>query len=73
MKGTLVGLLLTAAMWIVLVGLYAGIEWVRGHQPFAMFQWHIGGKFVASTVLLVLGLGAVIGYTSDRIRRGQRG
>jgi len=71
-RGTLIGLGITAAIWAALVGAYAAIELVRGNMPFAMLQWHVGGKFVFIVVLCVLGLGALIGYTSDRIRRQQQ-
>lgn len=72
MKGTLIGLGITAAIWAALVGAYAAIELVRGNTPFAMLQWEVGGKFVTAVVLLVLALGALIGYTSDRLRRQQQ-
>ncbi|HYF91298.1 MAG TPA: hypothetical protein VD969_03525 [Symbiobacteriaceae bacterium] len=71
MRGTLIGLGLTALIWAALVGAYAAIELVRGHRPFAMLQWDVGGKFILIVVLLVLGLGALIGFTSDRMRRRQ--
>lgn len=69
MKGTFVGLGITSLIWAALVGAYAGIELVRGHRPFEMLHWEVGGKFVTIVVLLVLFLGGLIGYTSDRIRR----
>lgn len=69
MKGTLIGLGVTALIWAALVGAYAGIELVRGNMPFEMLQWEVGGKFVTIVVLLVLFLGGLIGYTSDRMRR----
>jgi Na+(H+)/acetate symporter ActP len=69
MKGTLLGLGVTSLIWAALVGAYAAIELVRGHRPFEMLQWEVGGKFVTIVILLVLFLGGMIGYTSDRIRR----
>lgn len=69
MKGTLVGLGVTALIWAGLIGAYAGIELVRGNVPFAMLHWDVGGKFVTIVVLCVLGLGAAIGFASDRIRQ----
>lgn len=69
MRGTLIGLGITASIWAALVGTYAAIELVRGHKPFEMLQWELGGKFVLITVLSVLALGALIGWTSDRMRR----
>lgn len=69
MRGTLVGLLLTALLWGALVGMYALIELIRGNVPFAMLQWDMGGKYLTVTILLVLALGAGIGFASDRMRR----
>lgn len=71
MKGTLIGLGITALIWAALVGAYAAIELVRGHVPFAMLQWELGGKFLTITVLFVLALGGAVGFASDRIRRQQ--
>jgi hypothetical protein len=68
-KGTLLGLGVTSLIWAALVGAYSAIELVRGHRPFEMLQWEVGGKFVTIVILLVLFLGGLIGYTSDRIRR----
>ena len=69
MKRTMLGLGVTAGIWAALVGAYALIELVRGHVPFAMLQWEVGGKFVTIVVFMVLFLGGLIGYTSDRMRR----
>lgn len=68
MKRTVRGFLITAALWLALVCMYSIIELVRGHVPFAMLQWDVGGKFILFTVLLVLGLGTGVGYASDRIQ-----
>ncbi|HWI66350.1 MAG TPA: hypothetical protein VNT75_31355 [Symbiobacteriaceae bacterium] len=68
MRGTLIGLGVTASIWAALVGTYAAIELVRGHKPFEMLHWELGGKFVLITVLAVLAMGALIGFTSDRMR-----
>ena len=69
MKRTMLGLGVTAGIWAALVGAYALIELVRGHVPFAMLQWEVGGKFITIVVLLVLALGGGIGFASDRIQR----
>jgi hypothetical protein len=69
MKRMLQGLAVTALIWAALIGAYAGIELVRGHQPFAMVQWELGGKYLTIVILFVLGLGAAIGYASDQIQR----
>lgn len=68
-KRTLLGLGITALMWVPLVGAYAVIEWIRGNVPFAMMEWDVGGKYVTITILFVLALGAAIGFASDRIQR----
>lgn len=68
MRGTVWGFLITLSLWGALVAAYAIIELVRGHVPFAMLQWDLGGKFLTITILLVLALGAGIGFASDRIR-----
>lgn len=69
MKRTLLGVLITGAIWAGLIGAYAGIEAVRGHVPFEMFQWELGGKFLVLSILSVLALGGSIGLASDRIQR----
>lgn len=69
MKRTLMGLGITALIWVPLIGAYAVIEWLRGNVPFAGMEWDVGGMFVTFTILLVLALGAAIGYASDRIQR----
>lgn len=69
MRGTLVGVLLTAFVWGALVGMYALIEFVRGNVPFAMLHWDMGGKYLTITILFVLALGGAIGFASDRMRR----
>jgi hypothetical protein len=69
MRGTLVGLGITGAIWAALIGAYSLIELVRGNVPFAMLHWEMGGKFVTIVILCVLGLGAAIGYSSDQVRR----
>lgn len=69
MKRTMLGLGVTAAIWAALIGAYAGIELVRGHVPFAMLQWEVGGKFITIVILMVLALGGGIGFASDRIQR----
>lgn len=71
MKGTVMGFLLTAGMWAVLVVMYAMIEFARGHVPFQMLHWNLGGKFIFAVVAVVLGLGTLMGYASDRIRQRQ--
>jgi apolipoprotein N-acyltransferase len=68
-KRTLLGLGITALIWVPLIGAYAVIEWLRGNVPFAGMEWDVGGMFVTFTILLVLALGAAIGYASDRIQR----
>lgn len=68
MSGAAKGFLITAGIWVLLLLAFMGIEALRGHVPFAMFTWNPGGKYVTSTILLVLGLGTALGYTSDRIR-----
>jgi apolipoprotein N-acyltransferase len=68
-KRTLMGLGITALIWVPLIGAYAVIEWLRGNVPFAGMEWDVGGMFVTFTILLVLALGAAIGYASDRIQR----
>lgn len=68
MRGAVKGFLITAGIWVLLLGAYSGIEMVRGHQPFAMFAWEPGGKYVTITIALVLALGMGIGQASDRIR-----
>lgn len=69
MKRTLLGLGITALVWVPLVGAYALIEWIRGNVPFAAMQWDVGGKFITFTIALVLALGAGVGYASDRIQK----
>lgn len=69
MKRTLWGVLITAAIWALLIGAYAGIEVVRGHVPFAMFRWEQGGWFLSLSILAVLAMGGAIGLASDRIQK----
>lgn len=69
MRRTLLGLGITAAIWAALVTAYALIELVRGHMPFAMLHWDVGGKFVTIVVVMVLALGAGVGFASDQIQR----
>ncbi len=73
MSGTVRGFLITAALWAALIGAYAVIELVRGHVPFAMLQWNVGGKFITLTVLSVLALGTLIGYVSDQMQHRNGG
>lgn len=69
MNRTMLGFLLTAIAWIILIGMYALIEWVRGHVPFAMLRWEIGGKFITLVIISVLLLGTAVGYASDQIQK----
>lgn len=68
MRKALLGVLITAGLWVFLLLAYVGIEAVRGHSPTAMFVWEPGGKYVTFTMLLVLGLGGAVGLASDRIQ-----
>lgn len=71
MSRTLLGFLITAGLWILLVAAYSGIELARGHVPFALLRWEVGGKFIFIVVVVVLALGTLVGYASDRIQQRQ--
>lgn len=72
MRGAITGLLLTGALWGLLLLAYVGIELVRGHAPFAMFTWDPAGRYITITIAVVLALGAGVGLASERVqsRRG---
>ena len=72
MKNTVKGFLLTAAAWVVFTCMYSIIELLRGHLPFEMLKWSVGGKFLTITILFVLALGTAVGYASDRIQERMR-
>lgn len=74
MSRTLLGFLVTAGLWLLLVAAYSGIELARGNVPFALLRWDVGGKFIFIVVVVVLALGTLVGYASDRIqeRQGRR-
>lgn len=71
MSGAVRGFLITAGLWAALIAMYSIIEVLRGHLPFAMLQWEVGGKFITLVISAVLALGTGVGIASDRIARRQ--
>ncbi len=69
MKYTIRGFLVTAAIWAGLIAAYSGIELYRGHVPFEMMKWEIGGRFVTIVFTIVMALGTAVGFASDRLQR----
>lgn len=68
-SGAAKGFVITLALWVALLGANSLVEMARGHHPFAMFQWNMGGKFVTIVMIVVLALGTAVGMASDSVRR----
>src|SRR2546428_12325339 len=69
MKNWLKGLLLTGSVWVALIVMYLGIEFIMGDRPFAAFQtWGPSARFITFTVVAVLAIGAAVGYASDVVQ-----
>ncbi|MFZ5825057.1 MAG: hypothetical protein ACOY94_12070 [Bacillota bacterium] len=67
MRKSLLGLLITTAIWLAMAAIYSLTELLRGGRPFTDLQWNVGWKFFLVVVVLVLALGTAIGHASDRI------
>lgn len=69
MRGALVGIGITAAIFAALIGANVVVELAMGHPPFGMLNWSVSGKLVTFSGLFTLALGAAVGYASDYVRR----
>ena len=68
MRRSLLGLLITAAVWVALLGISLVLELALGKNPFGMERAPSGGRFLLIVIGFVLALGTAIGYASERIR-----